>query len=157
MSKPGNRKQREKDAHILYNKMLKDVEKVTGDKTTYLQQLNKVGKKMLSVKYKGTFPSDKIPRLNDLSPYCILNLDKSTEPGSHWVALAKHGNHSILYDSFGRDNKKIIPNLRYSGNGQIFNTDLDCEQKIQETNCGARCICWLKFLDEYGVKNAMLI
>jgi hypothetical protein len=152
-----SRKQREKDAHILYNKMLKDVEKVTGDRTTYLQQLNKVGKEMLGVKYKGTFPSDKIPRLNDLSPYCILNLDKSTEPGSHWVALAKHGNDSILYDSFGRDNKKIIPNLRYSGNGQIFNTDRDVEQKISQSNCGARSICWLKFLDEYGIKNAMLI
>ena len=152
-----SRKQREKDAHILYNKMLKDVEKVTGDRTTYLQQLNKVGKEMLGVKYKGTFPSDKIPRLNDLSPYCILNLDKSTEPGSHWVALAKHGNDSILYDSFGRDNKKIIPNLRYSGNGQIFNTDRDVEQKIQEQNCGARCISFLKFLDTYGAKNAMLI
>jgi len=152
-----SKKQKEKDAHLLYNKILKDVEKVTGDKTTYLQQLNKVGKKMLGVKYKGTFPSDKIPKLNDLSPYCILNLDKSTEPGSHWVALVKHGDNSILYDSFGRDNKKIIPNLRYSGNGQIFNTDKDSEQKIEETNCGARCVAWIKFFNTYGAKNAMLI
>lgn len=151
------KKDRERDANILYNKLLKDVEKETTDKTTYLQQLNRVGRKLLGTKYKGTFPSDKIPKLNDLSPYCILNLDKSTQPGSHWVALAKCGEHSILYDSFGRDNMKIIPSLRYSGNGQIFNTDRDSEQDISEENCGARCIAWLSFLDTYGPKNAMLI
>ena len=152
-----SKKQKEKDAELLYNKILKDVERLTGDKTTYLEQLNGVGKKLLGVKFKGVFPSDKIPKLNDLSPYCILNLDKSKEPGSHWVALAKHGNNSILYDSFGRDNKQIIPALRYSGNGRIIDTDDDVEQKILETNCGARCTAWLKFFDEYGAKNAMLI
>ena len=152
-----SKKQKEKDAEILYKKILKDVEGLTGDKTTYLQQLNGVGKKILGVKFKGVFPSDKIPKLHDLTPYCILNLDKSTEPGSHWVALAKHGKDSILYDSFGRDNKQIIPALRYSGNGSIIDTDRDAEQKIKETNCGARCLAWLKFFDEYGAKNSMLI
>ena len=152
-----SKKQREKDANILYKKILKDVEGLIGDKTTYLEQLNGAGKKILGVKYKGTFPSDKIPKLNDLTPYCVLNLDKSKEPGSHWVALAKYGNDSILYDSFGRDNKQIIPSLRYSGNGRIIDTDKDSEQKIKETNCGARCIAWLKFFDEYGAKNSLLI
>ena len=152
-----SKKQKEKDAELLYNKILKNVERLTGDKTTYLEQLNGVGKKLLGVKFKGVFPSDKIPKLNDLSPYCILNLDKSKEPGSHWVALAKHGNNSILYDSFGRDNKQIIPALRYSGNGRIIDTDDDVEQKILETNCGARSLSWLKFFDEYGAKNAMLV
>ena len=78
-----SKKQKEKDAELLYNKILKDVERLTGDKTTYLEQLNGVGKKLLGVKFKGVFPSDKIPKLNDLSPYCILNLDKYTESGSH--------------------------------------------------------------------------
>lgn len=148
------------DAETLYKKILKDVvEPLTGDKTTYLQELNGVGKKLLGVKFKGVFPSDKIPKLHDLSPYCILNLDKSTESGSHWVALAKHigTNDSILYDSFGRDNKKIIPALQYSGNGRIIDTDRDAEQKITEENCGARALSWLIFFDKYGAKNAMLI
>jgi len=152
-----SKKQREKDANILYNKMLKDVEGLLGNKTTYLEQLNGAGKKILGVKYKGTFPSDKIPKLNDLSPYCVLNLDKSTEPGSHWVALAKHGNDSILYDSFARHHKQIIPALHYSGNGRIIQPDDDVEQKITQQNCGARCISFLKFFDEYGAKNAMLV
>jgi len=149
---------KEKDAELIYKKILKDVEGLLlGDKTTYLEQLNGAGKKILGIRYKGTFPSDKIPKLNDLSPYCILNLDKSTEPGSHWVALAKHGNDSILYDSFARHHKQIIPSLRYSGNGRIIQPDDDVEQTIKETNCGSRCITFLKFFDKYGAKNAMLI
>jgi hypothetical protein len=153
-----SRNSKKKDAEILYNKLLKDVvEPLTGDRTTYLQELNGIGKKLLGVKFKGVFPSDKIPRLNDLSPYCILNLDKSTESGSHWVALAKNGRDSILYDSFARDHKKIIPALKYSGNGRIIQPEDDVEQKILETNCGARCLAWLVFFDKYGAKNAMLI
>jgi hypothetical protein len=152
-----SKKQLEKDTNILYKKMLKDVEGLIGDKTTYLEQLNGAGKKLLGVKFKGTFPSDKIPKLNDLSPYCILNLDKSTEPGSHWVSLVKHGNDCILYDSFGRDNKQIIPDLQFSGNGRIIQPDDDSEQKVTESNCGARALSWIMFFDKYGAKAAMLI
>lgn len=144
----------------LYNKKLNEIEKkYVGDKTTFLGQLNGAGKKILGIKFKGVYPSDKIPKLNDLSPYCILNLDKSDMPGSHWVALAKNDklNHTILYDSFGRNNIKIIPNLRFSGNGKIIDTDRDAEQNEKETNCGARCLAWLCMYDEYGEDVAKLI
>tara|TARA_B100000497_G_C7586448_1_gene352829 strand:+ start:388 stop:852 length:465 start_codon:yes stop_codon:yes gene_type:complete len=142
----------------LYKEKLKEIEKYhTGDKTTYLKELDGIGKKLLRVKFKGVFPSDKIPKLNDLSPYCILNLDSSKEPGSHWVALAKNGKDSILYDSFGRGNNEIIPDLKYSGNGRIIDTERDAEQKILETNCGARCIAWLCLFDKYGANVAKMI
>jgi len=142
----------------LYKEKLKEIEKYyTGDKTTYLKELEGAGKKLLGVKFKGVFPSDKIPKLNDLSPYCVLNLDSSKEPGSHWVALAKNGEVSILYDSFGRHNNEIIPDLKFSGNGRIVDTDRDAEQKILETNCGARCLAWLCIMDKYGANIAKLI
>jgi hypothetical protein len=152
--KPNN-----KNAMKLYNHYLKKVVyPKTGRKTTFLSQINGAGKALLGVKFKGVYPSDKLPKLNDLSPYCILNLDKSTEPGSHWIALAKIENgQSIVYDSFGRNYKKIIPNLNYSGNGKIINTDDDSEQKMTETNCGARCIAFLMVLDNYGTEMAMKI
>ena len=142
----------------LYKDTLANVEKYyTGDKTTYLKELEGAGKKLLGVKFKGVYPSDKIPKLNDLSPYCILNLDSSKEPGSHWVSLAKNGKDSILYDSFGRRNTEIIPDLKFSGNGRIIDTDRDSEQKIQETNCGARCLAWLWIFDKYGANIAKMI
>ena len=150
---------KEKEAENLYNNILKQqVYPLIGDKTTYLTQLEGAGKKLLRVKFKGVFPSDKIPKLNDLAPYCILNLDKSTEGGSHWIALVKtDSDDSIVYDSFGRDHKKIIPSLNYSGNGRIKNTDRDSEQKISETDCGARCVAFLIFYDKYGKDASMLI
>ena len=142
----------------LYKDTLKKIENnYTGDTTTYLKQLNGIGKKLLGVKFKGVYPSDKIPKLNDLSPYCILNLDSSKEPGSHWVALAKNGKDSILYDSFGRHNNEIIPDLKFSGNGRIIDTDRDAEQKILETNCGARCLAWLWIFENFGAKTAKMI
>ena len=147
-------------ADILYKKKLADIEKYhVGDKTTYLDELEGAGKKMLGVKFKGVYPSDKIPKLNDLSPYCILNLDSSKESGSHWIALAKNDklNHTMVYDSFGRHNNKIIPNLRYSGNGRVIDTERDAEQKILETNCGARCLAWLCIYDKWGEDVAKLI
>lgn len=148
---------REREANRLYNIILRQVIKLVGNKTTFLSQLNTVGKQLLGVKFKGVFPSDEIPKLTNRTPYCILNLDKSYEPGSHWIALAKVKKKSIIYDSFGRTHTKIIPNLKYSGNGRILDTDLDAEQKITEQSCGARSIGFLVFLDKYGPEMALLI
>ena len=149
----------EKECMKKYNIILKHIEKHLGKTTTYSDKLHSVGKKFLGVKFKGVFPSDKIPKLNDLSPYCIVNVDKSNESGSHWMSIVKSNSKSncILYDSFGRRNKMIIPSLRFSGNGKIIDTDRDAEQKIKEENCGARSCAWLVFYDKYGEKNAMKI
>lgn len=149
---------KEKDAEKLYHYYLnKKVYPLVGDKTTYLSQLLGAGKKIFGVKFKGVFPSDKIPKLNDLSPYCVLNLDHSGEPGSHWIALAKMGDDTLVYDSFGRNYKRIIPNLDYSQNGTIVNTDADVEQGILETDCGARCLAFLMVVDRHGKDVAIKI
>ena len=156
---PKRKKTQKELAELEYNKILKDITDAMGDKSTFLSELNGVGRKLLGVKFHGVYPSDKIPRLNDLSPYCILNLDKSNESGSHWVALAKleDANASVIYDSFGRDHMKIIPNLQYSGNGRIIQPEDDSEQHILQMDCGQRTLGFLLFLDRYGIKNAMYI
>ena len=144
--------------NMLYNHLLKNVlEPFTKNHTTYLNDLLSMGRKLLGNKFKGVYPSDKIPKLNDSSPYAILNLDTSKEQGSHWIAIAKHGKDTYIYDSFGRMDTKIIPNLKLSGNGKIINTDNDVEQKIYEINCGARSLAWLLFFDSWGPQYALLI
>jgi hypothetical protein len=151
---------KELEAEKIYNNyLLNEVYPLIGNKTTYLGKLEGASKTKLKVKFKGVFPSDKIPKLNDLTPYCILNLDKSTESGSHWIALAKleNSNDCVIYDSFGRDYKEIIPNLNLSGNGRIINSDLDQEQEISETDCGARCLSFLLVFDRHGSEMAKLI
>jgi hypothetical protein len=155
-----SKSKKEIEAERMYNHYLKNkVYPLIGDKTTYSTQLLGCAKKLFHVLFKGVYPSDKIPKLNDLAPYCILNLDKSNEAGSHWVALAKFPNSDdcMVYDSFGRHYKKILPSLDLSGNGSIKNTDPDIEQKIKETDCGARCIAWLMVYHYHGPDYAILI
>lgn len=151
----------EKKANALYKRILtKKIYPMLGDKLTYAHELNKIGRKLFGIKFRGVFASDKIPKLNDLSPYCILNLDKSGQPGSHWIAFAKlpyPSKSAIVYDSFGRTYKRIIPFIEHSGNGRIKNTDDDAEQKINESDCGARSLAFLFLLDKYGGEVAMLI
>lgn len=145
------RMSKKREAELLNNQKLREVERFMGhSNTTYSNSLENAGRFFLGVKFKGVFPSDKIPQLNDLSPYCILNLDRSGEPGSHWIALAKTATGALVYDSFGRDHRRIIPNLRFSGNGRIINTERDKEQSKRQYNCGQRCISFLTVFDEYG-------
>lgn len=144
----------------IYNLILNELtdEKVLGNGITYGNELNKIGVKLLKKKFKGVFPSDKIPRLSEYKKYAILNLDKSNEAGSHWIAIAYDDKNVYVYDSFGRKSSKIIPSLKLSGNGRVREgSDYDAEQKIREDNCGGRSMAWLLFFDRYGVENAMKI
>jgi hypothetical protein len=155
---PRKRSQAEKEANAFYEKIFKRiVVPMIGNKTTYMSELEKAGAKLLKIKFKGVFASDKIPRLNNLKSYAILNLDRSNEPGSHWIAIARKDGITYMYDSFGRHGSQIIPTLYHSGNGRIINTDPDPEQQEHETNCGARSLAWLMFFDKYGPKKALLI
>ena len=54
--------------------------------------------------FLGCFAKDLIPQQKICnSEYCMLviNLDESSEPGSHFVAMVKHKNNLFLYNSFG--------------------------------------------------------
>jgi hypothetical protein len=153
--------QKEKGVERAYDSILTQIiEPLTGRKTTYLTELNGIGRKLFGVKFKGVFPSDHIPRLNDLTPYAILNLDTSLQPGSHWVSIAKHPkkDQTLLYDSFARKGSHIIPALQFSGNGRLINADRkDREQALSEENCGARALAWLVIVEKYGWDAARLI
>ena len=151
-------KMTEKGANWLYERIFKRIiVPMVGNETTYQNELDKAGRKVLGTLFKGVYASDKIPMLNDLKPYAILNLDRSDEGGSHWIAIARDKDKTYIYDSFGRKVTKIIPTLYHSGNGRIINTDDDKEQEERETNCGARSLAWLLFFHRYGAKNAILI
>ena len=120
-----------------YNNYLKLIENDIGNSTTTNIQLDKYCKLVFGKNYKGCFSLDNIPNLKN-NQCCIFNLDKSHEPGSHWMGLYKSGKHNIIYDSFGRKSKKLnVPLKNY------IDTEYDAEQKIIETNCGARCISFL--------------
>jgi hypothetical protein len=147
------------NAECMYDAILsKIVEPLIGDKSTYQHELESACIKLLGIEFKGVFPSDQIPVLNDLKRYAIINLDRSTEPGSHWVGIAFKNDKILVYDSFGRETVKILPALFRSGNGSdIFATENDPEQTQNETNCGARCLAWLLLFEHYGWRQAVKI
>lgn len=148
----------EKMANQMYGRIFSHVKKMVGNDTTFGSTLKDAAESMLPGSFLGVFPSDQIPNLTARRKYAILNLDKSDEPGSHWVAIGRiSNNHTIFYDSFGRNSSKIIPSLHKSGNGRIVNTDDDVEQRVSETNCGARSLAWLVLLDWFGPAVARLI
>lgn len=134
-----------------------EINNFLGSDTTYGNNLEKVALKFLGSKFRGVFPSDKIPKLNDIKKYAILNLDSSNQSGSHWIGLAYNNGDVIVYDSFGRNTKKIIPSLLQSGNGRVIMTDNDSEQRLKEDNCGQRSLAWLMTFDKLGPEMALLI
>ena len=144
-------------ATYVYKKIVKRVEQLMNNhSTTFSTELNRIGKYLLGNKFKGVFSADNIPTLQN-EQYCIVNLDRSYESGSHWVSLARKNNKTYFFDSFGRNDKQILPLLSKSGNGKILNTDSDPDQRISEYNCGQKSIGFLVFFELYGEEKALEI
>ena len=145
----------EKYAEHLYNKILNEIViPIVGKEETNSQELYDISTTLLKDKFKGVFASDQITRLTILKPYAIVNVDKSNQPGTHWLAMARVRNKTYVYDSFGRDVKTLIPSLSHT----VKNIDTsDAEQLVTQNSCGARCIAFLLLLDLFGVKYAKYI
>ena len=149
----------EKNANIIFKQIYNDeVLPKTGSGTTYASTLEKIAYSKLGIHFKGVFASDQIPLLNILQKYAIVNLDKSSQSGSHWIGVAFEDNKIYVFDSFGRKSIKIIPSLYKSYSAKsIIDTDYDAEQTENQENCGALSLTWLLFFDKYKAKNAILI
>lgn len=132
-----------------YESILKRIIKKYGNNETYSDTLFMAGKSYFGNKFIGVFSSDKIPKLLK-NQMAIINLDKSNNSGSHWVAIVKNSKKIYLYDSFGRKVHKILPSLLSSNNGVVIETEEDKEQEIDEENCGQRCLAFLKIFDKYN-------
>ncbi len=148
-----------KAAEAAYLKVLDErIYPILGRYTTWSRDLNRLGLQTFGLRFAGTFPSDKLPNLSDSMPYALLNLDKSTEGGSHWIAIAKYPSETkfMVYDSYGRPTKQIIPCVleKYKN---VVATDPDPEQGILEEDCGARSFAWLVFFDRAGPTAAKYI
>ena len=147
-----------KEGERLYRRYLKQAEKIVGNSTTYSTQLDRVCRKLFGRKFLGIYTSDRIPERIRRGDMLIANLDSSYEPGSHWVAICKEKNSDLiwLYDSFGREIHKILPEIE--GKGRIVeSTERDKEQHKSETNCGARCIAFLMVFNLKGSDYAKYI
>jgi hypothetical protein len=125
-----------KQAEKMYEVFLLDVQAILGDQVTYSNTLNNLCSYLFGSLFQGVFARDTLP---PNVRYAIVNLDRSSESGSHWCAVAD----GMIYDSFGRD----------VGFG-LKMTDPDAEQDLLEVNCGQRCIAFLCVYHVLGVKYA---
>ena len=95
--------------------------------------------------FKGPFMRDELPSTPGNRECGIVNFNKSTEPGSHWVCFFKDGDKRIYFDSFGQKAPTEIQ--KYLKTKEEFQNDVPVIQRntdiVQEPNteiCGQLCI-----------------
>ena len=138
-----------------FNKYKKSLIKQLGTKATTDKQLTAVGKSLFGSKYIGTFSSDYKPRPTPAKQYFIINVDGYDAPGSHWLGIFKNNKTYYLFDSYGRNAKRLVPN--FAGGKHIVSTDNDVDQSKTSEICGALCLAWLCTADKLGIRAALKV
>ena len=134
-----------------------------GRKPTTNHQLNALGKELFGKKYIGTYMQNTVPWSKLKSKgihYAIVNTDTKHKKGVHWIALVKFRKSIILYDSFGRDTKRLMPILTRKAREfkiKIIEPEKDSEQKNNESICGCLCMAFLSVYHKYGLRSALMI
>ena len=75
------------------------------------------------------------------------------------LCLSDDGSY-IVFDSYGRPIQTLIPSLYNHAQGrgyELKQTDMDSDQTDEQTDCGSRCVAWLRLYNDYGEDVAMLI
>jgi hypothetical protein len=120
------------------------------DKTTWSDEIDRAGLKLLGQSFRGVFANDRQP--SGLAPGAcwIYNRSMSYEPGgTHWQAAYTTGSHDIpviRWDSFAREGR-LHP--------ESFVGAEDREQKQEETWCGQLCLAWLMLCQRHGIEYGM--
>ena len=75
----------------------------------------------------------------------IVNFNKSTEPGSHWVAYFKDGTKRIYFDSFGQVipieiQKYLKTKEEFQNDAPVIQRNTDIVQKPNTEICGHLCL-----------------
>lgn len=144
-------------AEATYRKILRDVVVPhLGNTTTYSRDLDTFCRYMLGKRWAGVYPGDQVPQLGK-GECCVANLDPADKPGSHWVALVRRRDGRLqYYDSFGRPYADTLG--RVAGDpGRLADNDGDAEQRVDELNCGARCVAYLLVCQSWGDDVGRLI
>ena len=91
------------------------------------------------------YPIDVIPE-DFISPsILIINLDKSYEKGSHWIAIHQKEDQQIeIFDSLGKKLQKEIHNILLSNNkGYMYNHK--CVQDYFTETCRHFCLFYIYY------------
>lgn len=100
-------------------------------------------------RFLGVFPSDKLPKLKHLvtKTGLIANLDPSSKPGSHWVAIfvtPRGGRKKTVmeyFDSYGLP--PLVNDLLFAKNNYRVLYNKCRLQSYKTTTCGQFCIYFI--------------
>jgi len=136
------------------------------ENVTTTSELQKIGRQLFGSKFLGVFEQDCLPLSSMKNKYAIINVDKKRNSrgnlnrGSHWVAIANKSGKLLIFDSFGRQTKKLLQHLyKQMKKNKIGykDTEYDAEQHWIQQNCGQLAVSWLVYFDKYGPEKAKLI
>ena len=122
-----------------YDETLMLIEDMIGANGSSNFQLDRLGENIFGPCYLGTYSSDKLPKYIPNEHCFIINNKSSRSKGEHWLSGFKRNGKLYLYDSLGRDAKKLSP---YWNNKHIVTADLDRMESFREGNCGPRAMAW---------------
>jgi len=85
---------------------------------------------------------DALPKKMLKNECAIVNLDKSTGRGTHWVAFRSEKNKIDFFDSFGLPPPKNL--IDYWGKKMRVFFSCERVQKLDAFNCGHLCLKFLR-------------
>lgn len=99
--------------------------------------------KLLNVPYfRGVYTRDVLPLRTNKNESAIINLDKATGPGTHWVCYKKRDNSVYYFDSYG-NLRPPVELTRYFGPNVDVYYNYERKQTINTVICGHLCLEFL--------------
>ena len=102
--------------------------------------------KLLKIKnFRGCYMRNELSKLHAKNVECgVLNLNLSSEPGSHWTCWFKSNENKYYFNSFGLHPPNEL--VEYLKSPILYSTFQ--LQRITDKNCGKWCLSILKRLNE---------
>ena len=115
-------------------------------------ELEDAAKRLKIPCFRGVFLLDTLQKKLNKKECGIVNFDKSSGLGTHWVAWYKNGKTKIYFDSYGVQPPTEVN--KYLGKPIYYNTDQ--VQPVGEVFCGHLCLYVLKELSMgYKFQNVL--
>jgi hypothetical protein len=145
------------NADRLFEANLEKVFRYMGDDRTTMEEVERGGKHFVGSFLRGVYPMDEQPPPDGTHHAVIVNVARTAEESienGHWIALLRHGDSEIIYDSYGRDPKDFAPSL-----ADLETTERDAEQPMDPSVqwCGQACIAVCMICKEHGIAMARLV
>lgn len=106
------------------------------------EELNKIGKLLLNVHFKGIYALDKLPARGYKNVMFIANTDTSNLPGEHWIAIVVRNNQPYCFDPLGMHPPLSVINW-LNRHYDTWSCNMRRVQPIFSTLCGYFCIHFL--------------